>query len=518
MNTNTNDNSKHNSQKSKTKVPQNITVSPFPGTTNTNKANPTNISPLNTKHSKKQSSRIEELEKEITSLKHSLANQTQLNLTLQKESMKLLDEIKKYKELYTIVKNSRDILQKQFQQYKEKYVIDSNKLNEYNALELKYKDDVMSKEKYYKHLIETNENKHSLSVFQYKQQLELVENKLNETKVKYNATNSELSKLNEQLVVITNKYELINNEKQTLMLMNNQLKQDVTKYKNEIDVLKSELNQKELCSNLEQNGFDKVILKLKNEHEEQKCIIESMHREELNHLQFTHNLNFNQTKLKLEETISNLKIELSNTKQELDSLKRSMRELNLLSISSGNNDKSNNNTTTREVVSRNKNKSQMLSEINTQINNASLEEKTRHKFKKVIFFSPTPKNKSSSLTVNAAKAHLKCNSTGFDFNKKIKSRINQSSFNGSSSAQNIVLSNKLTTTNNNNNSQQKESVLTNENTKEKGKTTMSSSNLRHKRNYPSLSKNDDLFKPNSKWIVSSLPKLGSHRTISHSPL
>jgi hypothetical protein len=48
---------------------------------------------------------------------------------------------------------------------------------------------------------------------------------------------------------------------------------------------------------------------------------------------------------------------------------------------------------------------------------------------------------------------------------------------------------------------------------------MSSSNLRHRRNYPSLGVNDDLFKSNNnKLIVSSLPKLGSHRTISNSPL
>jgi hypothetical protein len=492
----------------------------------TNNTNTINVTSLNIKHNKKQSthththiythSHVEELEKEITMLKHSLNNQTQMNLTLQKESMKLLEEIEKYKELYTIVKNSRDILQRQFQQYKDKYIIDSNKINEYNALELKYKDDVISKEKYYKHLIETNENKHSLSVYQYKQQLEVVENKLNEMKVKYNAINNELAQTNEQLVSITNKYDMINNERQTLILVNNQLKQDITKYMNEIQGLKKEMNQKEMYSNLDQNGFEEVIRKLQNEHEEQKCIIESMHREELNHLQFTHNLNFNQTKLKLEETISNLKIELSNTKKELDGFKRSIREFSLLSIRS-NNDKSsnNNNNNTKERISRNKNNSQMLSEINTQITNASPEEKKKNKYNKVIFFSPTtPKNKHSSHTINATKSsHLKCNSTGFDFNKKIKSRINQSSFNGSSSTQNIALSNKLTT---NNNSQQKE---LNENAKERGKVTMSSSNLRHRRNYPSLGVNDDLFKSNNnKLIVSSLPKLGSHRTISNSPL
>ena len=84
-----------------------------PAMGHTNKANTINVTSLNIKHSKKQSSRIEELEKEIATLKHSLTNQTQMNLTLQKESMKLLEEIEKYKELYTIVKNSRDILQRQ---------------------------------------------------------------------------------------------------------------------------------------------------------------------------------------------------------------------------------------------------------------------------------------------------------------------------------------------------------------------------------------------------------------------
>jgi chromosome segregation ATPase len=469
-----------------------------------------------------QTSQIEHLENEIASLNQKIKTQNQMYLSILQESIKLQDEIQKYKDLYYIVKNSRELLQKQFQQYKDKYSFNITQLTEMSSLNSKFKEDIDKKEKQYQDIIDSNEKQYNLSISQYKKQIESIEHKYTDIITQHQQTQNELLKVNEQLALLTSKYDNVNNEKEKIKAMNTKLQKEISEYKNEIQALKKEINKLESKANNEKVTLMKNIQQLKKDFEEQKTIMESMHREEIDHLKFTQSLNYNQSRIKLEQTISNLKIELSHTKQQIEIMKKTVNELrkNTSSINNENITNVNNNNHNPNVKESCCTKeSQRLTTISIE------EEKTKGNYLsscdnnnnisingKLTFYNPG--NKSRSVNHSIKRNHNKCNSTEYNFNKKIKNKSNRFSFIIPSSSQNIISSSNMSP----GIYKRKESVFGYGGSEEKGKVTMSTTNLKNKKNYFSFGGDYDWFKTNTKWNTPSLPKVKSNKSFKKSPL
>lgn len=253
----------------------------------------------NTKNMKNitdENSLLKQQIKQMTNLK------AQVNIDLQKEINQLHSEIDKYKELYTLNKNNNEILSKQFDSLKQKHSKNEEKIKNISQIEQNLKNDLSNKEKYYTYIIKTNEQKHQAQIEKFKKENDQLKTKYLkyqidcETEIKSLQQEVEnqknlIEKYLKQINVLKQKNENINEEK--LEKIENQSKQD--------------------------NNNDKF--------EKEKMILQSKHREEINHLNFANLLQVNEIKIKYEQTISDLKIENSYLKSEIETNKDRITKL-----------------------------------------------------------------------------------------------------------------------------------------------------------------------------------------------
>ena len=252
---------------------------------------------------------------------------TQVNLDLQKEINLLHNEVDKYKELYTITKNSNELLNKQIETLKQKYNTNEEKIKTIDTIEEKYRNDLNDKEKYYTYINKANEQKFVLQIAELKRENDQLKTKyiqaqidkdnlqkknkdpelsMNDTSNHNEMLQSTINDLNRQLSDMKGKNEIAEKEK--------------VLYTKEISQLKEQIES--LSKKIEENGSkNKEKEKLKKQYEDERTLLQSKHREEINHLTFSNLLQLNEIRLKYEQTISDLKIENSHLNHQLSNSK-----------------------------------------------------------------------------------------------------------------------------------------------------------------------------------------------------
>ena len=258
---------------------------------------------------------------------------TQINLDLQKEINLLHNEVHKYKELYTLNKNSNELLNKQIETLKQKYNINEEKIRTIDTIEEKYRNDLNDKEKYYCYINKTNEHKYILQIAELKKENDQLKTKyiqaqidkenlqkqnknlelsLNDINNHNDILQSTISDLNRQLSDIKGKNENFEkNISETKILYT----KEISQLKAQIESLSKKIAEKESVSK------NKEKEQIKKQYEDEKTLLQSKHREEINHLTFSNLLQLNEIRLKYEQTISDLKIENSHLNHQLSNSK-----------------------------------------------------------------------------------------------------------------------------------------------------------------------------------------------------
>ena len=252
---------------------------------------------------------------------------TQVNLDLQKEINLLHNEVDKYKELYTITKNSNELLNKQIETLKQKYNTNEEKIKTIDTIEEKYRNDLNDKEKYYTYINKTNEQKFVLQIAELKRENDQLKTKYIQAQIdkdnlqKKNKdpelSMNDTSNHNEMLQLTIND---LNRQLSDMKGKNEIAEKEKVLYTKEISQLKEQIES--LSKKIEENGSkNKEKEKLKKQYEDERTLLQSKHREEINHLTFSNLLQLNEIRLKYEQTISDLKIENSHLNHQLSNSK-----------------------------------------------------------------------------------------------------------------------------------------------------------------------------------------------------
>ena len=229
--------------------------------------------------------------------------------------------------MYTITKNSNELLNKQIETLKQKYNTNEEKIKTIDTIEEKYRNDLNDKEKYYTYINKTNEQKFVLQLAELKRENAQLKTKyiqaqidkdnlqkknkdpelsMNDTSNHNAMLQSTINDLNRQLSDMKGKNEIAEKEK--------------VLYTKEISQLKEQIES--LSKKIEENGSkNKEKEKLKKQYEDERTLLQSKHREEINHLTFSNLLQLNEIRLKYEQTISDLKIENSHLNHQLSNSK-----------------------------------------------------------------------------------------------------------------------------------------------------------------------------------------------------
>lgn len=253
-------------------------------------------------NSKENTKNIKTISEENYLLKQQIKQMTnikpQININLQKEINLLHNEIDKYKELYTQNKSNNEILSKQFDNLKQKHSKNEEKIKNISQNEQNLKNDLSNKEKYYTYIIKSNEQKHQTQIEKFKKE-------------------------NDQLKTKYLKYQIeCEGEIKSLQQEIQKQKNIIEKYLKQINLLKQKnenIKEEKTEIQINSNNNDKF--------EEEKKILQSKHREEINHLNFANLLQVNEIKIKYEQKISELKIENSYLKSEIEANKDRITEL-----------------------------------------------------------------------------------------------------------------------------------------------------------------------------------------------